>query len=67
MFGLLQRLDYFLFFSTSNLEVLGRVLVEAGHARVPILASEHAAAPELLSPTSLLDVSYRFDEPFLSH
>lgn len=63
----LRAFDYFLFFSTSNLEVLGRVLVEATHAGVPVLAADHAAAPELLAPSSLLDVAYYPGKPFHSH
>ena len=50
--GLLRRFDYFLFFSTSNLEVLGRVLVEAAHAQVPVVAANHAAAAELVEARS---------------
>jgi glycosyltransferase involved in cell wall biosynthesis len=64
---LLPQFDYFLFFSTSNLEVLGRVLLEAAHTGVPILAANHAAAPELLAPTSLIDVHYTLEQTFHSH
>ncbi|AMO22153.1 hypothetical protein GCM10027034_24550 [Ramlibacter solisilvae] len=67
VFALMRQLDYFLFFSTSNLEVLGRVLVEAGHAGTAVLASRHAAAPELLPEAALLEVRYRAGEPFYSH
>lgn len=65
--ALLAEFDYFLFFSTSNLEVLGRVLVEAADARIPVLAANHAAAAELLAPSSLLDVAYDLDREFHSH
>ena len=65
--ALLAQFDYFLFFSTSNLEVLGRVLVEAAHAGIPVLAANHAAAPELLAPASLLEVKYEFEQEFHSH
>lgn len=65
--GLLRSFDYFLFFSTSNLEVLGRVMVESAYAGVPILAANHAAAPELLDGSSLLPVTYALDRPFHSH
>jgi len=64
---LLKSFDYFLFFSTSNLEVLGRVLVECAYAGVPVLAANHAAAPELLDGSSLLPVSYVQERPFYSH
>ena len=63
----LQEFDYFLFFSTSNLEVLGRVLIEAGCIGTPILAANHAAASELVAPSSLLDVTYTLGESFHSH
>lgn len=65
--AVLAGFDYFLFFSTSNLEVLGRVLVEAAAAGVPVLAANHAAASELLAPSSLLDVAYDLDREFHSH
>ena len=65
--SVLSGFDYFLFFSTSNLEVLGRVLVEAADAQVPILAADHAAAAELLAPSSLLDVTYVLEREFHSH
>ena len=64
---LLRQFDYFLFFSTSNLEVLGRVVIEAAHAGVPVLAANHAAASELLAPASLIDVRYAHEQPFHSH
>lgn len=64
---LLQSFDYFLFFSTSNLEVLGRVLIESAYAGTPILAANHAAAPELLDPTSLLPVAYDQGSEFYAH
>lgn len=65
--ALVRSFDYFLFFSTSNLEVLGRVLIECAYAGVPVLSAEHAAAPELLDGSSLLPVSYALDRPFHSH
>lgn len=65
--SILRQFDYFLFFSTSNLEVLGRVLIEAAYAGVPILAANHAAAAELLAPSSLIDVSYHQNQSFYSH
>lgn len=64
---LFSGFDYFLFFSTSNLEVLGRVLIEAARAKVPILAANHAAAAELLDPSSLLDVHYAVNQSFHTH
>lgn len=64
---LLRSFHYFLFFSTSNLEVLGRVLVECAYAGVPVLAAQHAASPELLDDSSLLPVAYGVDRAFHSH
>ncbi len=64
---LLHSFDYFLFFSTSNLEVLGRVLVECAYAGTRILAANHAAASELVDRSSLLPVAYEMDQPFHSH
>jgi glycosyltransferase involved in cell wall biosynthesis len=64
---LIRQFDCFLFFSTSNLEVLGRVLIETTYAGIPTLAARHAAAAELLSPAALLEVSYREGVPFDAH
>jgi len=55
----LAGLDLLLHPSTSSLESLGRVLLEAGALGVPALAADHAAAPELLGRKALLDVDYR--------
>jgi glycosyltransferase involved in cell wall biosynthesis len=65
--ALLRRFDYFLFFSTSNLEVLGRVLVECAYAGVPVLTADHAAASELVDDSSLLPVSYEPARVFHTH
>ena len=56
-----------IFPSTSNLETLGRVLIEASYARVPVLCSDHAAAGELVAPGGLCCVEYRQDETFTTH
>ena len=52
-------LDCILFFSSSNLETFGRVIAEAVHVGVPILASKHAATTELLSEEDLINVKPR--------
>lgn len=62
-----RRLDLVFFPSTSNLEVFGRVLVEASHAGVPVVANDHAAASELLPPESLVPTQYITDTPFPVH
>ncbi len=63
----LRGFDWFLFFSTSNLEVLGRVLIEAAHGGVPVIAADHAAAHELVDASSLVEVSYHAGKQFHSH
>ncbi|MES2497573.1 MAG: glycosyltransferase [Pseudomonadota bacterium] len=59
--------DVMIFPSTSNLETLGRVLIEASYARVPILSGDHAATVELVAPGGLCRVDYRLDETFSAH
>ncbi len=59
--------DLMIFPSTSNLETLGRVLIEASYARVPVLCSDHAAAGELVAPGGLCCVEYRSEETFNTH
>jgi glycosyltransferase involved in cell wall biosynthesis len=65
--NLLSTFDFFLFFSTSNLEVLGRVLIECAYKGVRVLAANHAAAPELVNSNSLLPVKYKINEYFYTH
>ena len=62
-----RRFDVFLFPSTSNLETFGRVLAEASHCGLPILASDHAAAPQLLAPEALSPVEYNLGESYATH
>ena len=50
--------DVLFFPSTSSLETLGRVLVEATYAGVPVLASSHGATSELLDADALLPTRY---------
>jgi|GEM_PF-323703 len=61
------RFDLMVFPSTSNLETLGRVLIEASYAGVPVICGAHAAAPELMPAASLCRVSYLHNESFSSH
>jgi len=65
--NLLSTFDYFLFFSTSNLEVLGRVLIECAYKGVKVLAANHAAAAEIVDSNSLLPVKYKVNEYFYTH
>jgi hypothetical protein len=64
---LMRSFDYFLFFSTSNLEVLGRVLIECAYSGTKVLAANHAAAAELVDPSSLLEVDYLTNQIFNTH
>ena len=63
----LSEFDIMVFPSTSNLETLGRVLIEASYAGVPVVCGEHAAAPELVPEHSLCSVEYSFLEEFDTH
>lgn len=64
---LYQRFDVMLFPSTSNLETLGRVLVEASYAGIPVICGAHAAAPELMPDAALCPVDYVNGRPFDTH
>jgi len=64
---LYDRFDVLVFPSTSNLETLGRVLVEASYAGVPILCGEHAAASELVPDAALCRVTYERGKSFSAH
>lgn len=59
IWALLQQMDVKIFPSTSNLETLGRVLIEASHAGLPVVCGEHAAAAELVPASALCPVHYR--------
>ncbi|MDM7936989.1 MAG: glycosyltransferase family 4 protein [Cyanobium sp. CZS 48M] len=54
----LAEIDVLLFPSTSNLETLGRVLIEASYAGLPVICGDHAAASELVDPGYLCPVRY---------
>ncbi len=59
--------DAVVFPSTSNLETLGRVLIEASYVGVPVVCSDHAAATELMPPSSLCRVEYTSNKRFFTH
>jgi glycosyltransferase involved in cell wall biosynthesis len=61
------RFDAMVFPSTSNLETLGRVLIEASYAGVPVVCGAHAAAPELMPAASLCRVSYDRQRSYSAH
>ncbi len=65
IWNFLGRIRVLLFPSTANIESLGRVLLEANHARVPAIAAEFGASPELCP--NLIPVKYRGDEMELLH
>lgn len=48
------KLDLFVFPALSSVESLGRVLLEARHARVPVISVDYAAAGELLPSECLI-------------
>lgn len=62
-----QQFDILVFPSTSSLETLGRVLIEASYAHIPILSAAHAAAPELINESSLCDINYFYDHIYDTH
>ena len=62
-----NQFDILLFPSTSSLETLGRVLIEASYAQIPILTGSHAAAPELINESSLCNVNYFYDRNYKTH
>ncbi|MCB1670711.1 MAG: glycosyltransferase [Gammaproteobacteria bacterium] len=64
---LYRSFDLLIFPSTSNLETFGRVLIEASYAELPVVCGEHAAAAELMPPSSLCGVDYKYNFPFSTH
>lgn len=64
---LYSRFDAMIFPSTSNLETLGRVLIEASYAGVPVVCGEHAATSELMPPSLLCKVDYTTRKRFFTH
>ncbi len=64
---LYSRFDAMLFPSTSNLETLGRVLIEASYAGVPVVCGEHAATSELMPASVLCKVDYTARKRFYTH
>lgn len=63
---LLEKMDVFLFPSVGNMESFGRTIIEANHAGVPVIASEHGACPELIDLKNLVGVKYS-DETFYAN
>jgi len=59
--------DVLFFPSTSTLETLGRVLVEAMYSGLPVVASEHGATSELLDPKALIKTTYDVTRDYSAH
>jgi glycosyltransferase involved in cell wall biosynthesis len=53
-----SQMDVLLFPSVSSVEALGRVVLEANHLKIPVIAARYAASPELLSESNLLNVKF---------
>lgn len=58
VWNILRKIDLLLFPSTANIESLGRAILEANNFKVPVIASNHAAASEVLPDSNLVPVEY---------
>ena len=69
VFNELQRCRTLIFPSTSNVESLGRIVLEACHCRTPVVAAAHAEVPRMLEPASLVPPRYMagLDQPTSTH
>ncbi len=52
-----KQIEVLLFPSTANIESLGRVVLEANHCNVKVIAAEHGASPEICK--NLVKVKYK--------
>lgn len=59
IWGIYKQFDIFLFPSISSNESLGRVMIEATYCRLPVIAANYAATPEILNKSYLLPVTYK--------
>jgi glycosyltransferase involved in cell wall biosynthesis len=57
-------LDVLLFPAMASVESMGRIILEAAHAGVRVVAAHYAAAPELLHKDALIRSAYTVDRPF---
>ena len=55
----LRTIDLLLFPSVASMESLGRIIVEASQFRIPVIAANYAAAPELIPKEYLAEVRYK--------
>lgn len=58
------KLDLFVFPAMSSVESLGRVLLEARHANVPVISVDYAAAGEIVPPSHLVAPVFNTSEEF---
>ena len=58
IWSFLGGIDVLYFPAVSSNESFGRVLIEAGRAGVPVIATDYAAAAELVPRTNLVPVAY---------
>jgi hypothetical protein len=64
---ILGKINLLLFPSIGNMESLGRVVIEANNAGIPVIAANHGAMPEILQKSSLVNVSYSREEISLNY
>jgi len=60
--SLLQDADVLLFPSVGNMESFGRVMLEANHFNVKVIAAKHGASQELIPSSNLLNTDYYFNK-----
>lgn len=62
MLDFVQDAEVLLFPSVGNMESLGRVMLEANHFNVKVIAAKHGASQELIPESNLLDVDYLYNK-----
>jgi len=61
-----SKIDVLLFPSMASVESLGRVIIEAAWAGVPVIAGAYAAAPELIDASNVVKCKYKFKDFMLN-
>lgn len=59
-----RQIDVMLFPALSSVESLGRVILEAQYAGVPVVSADYAAASEILPPENLVKPVFRMNKSF---
>jgi glycosyltransferase involved in cell wall biosynthesis len=59
-----KAIDCLLFPAVASVESLGRVLLEASHMNVPVIAADYAAAPEILPAENIVKTDINFGKVF---